>query len=137
MVISKMAAVTLKLAYLLNYLFQISREGVYHWVFWRHIYLYQRAHLQALVWQSPEAQNPPELYSTEYGWVKDDQNKFLQPVTLPDEVELIPEMVLRLIQCECHSTTPCSSRACSCNSANKKCTIFCACYNQGCCNPTS
>ena len=38
---SKMAAVTQKLAYLLNYLLQISREGVYHWVFWRHVYLYQ------------------------------------------------------------------------------------------------
>ena len=36
-----MAAVTLKLAYHLNYLLQISREGVYHWVFWRYIYLYQ------------------------------------------------------------------------------------------------
>ena len=33
---AKMAAVTPKLAYLLNYLLQISREGVYHWVFWRH-----------------------------------------------------------------------------------------------------
>ena len=45
MVISKMAAnmaaVTLKLANLLNYLLQISHEGVYHWVFWRRIYLYQ------------------------------------------------------------------------------------------------
>ena len=45
MVISKMAAnmaaVTLKLAYLLNYLLQISREGIYHWVLWRHSYLYQ------------------------------------------------------------------------------------------------
>ena len=84
-----------------------------------------------------EAQNPPELDSTEYGWVKDDQNKSLQPVTLPDEVELVPEMVLRLIKCGCHSTTPCSLRACNCNSANIKCTIFCACYNQGYCNPTS
>ena len=44
----------------------------------------KRAHRQALVWQSLEAQNPPELDSTEYGWVKDDQNKSLQPVTLPD-----------------------------------------------------
>ena len=45
MVISKMAAkmatITLKLAYLLNYLLQISHKGVSHWVFWRHIYLYQ------------------------------------------------------------------------------------------------
>ena len=38
---AKMAAVTQKLAYLLNYLPQISREGVYHWAFWRHIFLYQ------------------------------------------------------------------------------------------------
>ena len=30
---AKMAAVTLKLAYLLNYLLQITRGGVYHWVF--------------------------------------------------------------------------------------------------------
>ena len=80
----------------------------------------KRAHNQALVWQSLEAQNPPELDSTEYGWVNDDQNKSLQPVTLPDEVELVPEMVLRLIKCGCHSTTPCSSSACSCNYANMK-----------------
>ena len=74
---------------------------------------------------------------TGYGWVKDDQNKSLQPVTIHDEIELVPDMVLRLIKCGCHSTTPCSSRACSCNYANMKCTIICACYNQGCCNPTS
>jgi len=92
---------------------------------------------KALVWQSPETQNPPELDSTECDWVKDDQNKSLQPVTLPDEVELVPEMVPRLIKCGCHSTIPCSSGVCSCNSANMKCPIFCACYNQGCYNPTS
>ena len=74
------------------------------------------AHNQALLWQSLEAQNPPELDSTEYGWVNDDQNKSL----LHDEVELVPEMVLRLIKCGCHSTTPCSSSACSCNYANMK-----------------
>ena len=39
MVIAKMAAVTQKVAYLFNYLLQTSREGVYHWVFWRHIYM--------------------------------------------------------------------------------------------------
>ena len=37
----------------------------------------KRAHHQVLVWQSLEAQNPPELDSTEYGWVNDDQNKSL------------------------------------------------------------
>ena len=97
----------------------------------------KRAHNQAFAWQSLEAQNPSELDSTEYGWVNDDQNKSLQLVPLPDEVELVPEMVLRLIKCGCHSTTPCSSIACRCNYANMKCTISCACYSQGCCNPTS
>ena len=97
----------------------------------------KRAHNQALIWLSLEAQNPPKLDAMEYGWVKDDQNKSLQPVTLPDKVKLAPEMVLHLIKCGCHTATPCSSRACSCNSANMKCTIFCTCYNQGCCNPTS
>ena len=59
----------------------------------------KRVHHHAMVWQSQEAQNPPELDSTEYGWVKNYQDKCLQPVTLPDEVELVPEMVLRLIKC--------------------------------------
>ena len=50
----KMAAVTLKLAYLLNYLLQISREGVYHWVFWRHIYLYQiKVHILMMSSRNP------------------------------------------------------------------------------------
>jgi hypothetical protein len=54
MVISKMAAVTLKLAYLLNYLLQISCEGVYHWVFWRHIYLYQiKVHILMMSSRNP------------------------------------------------------------------------------------
>ena len=50
----------------------------------------KRAHHQALVWPSLEAQNPSELDSMEYGWVMDDQNKPLQPVTLSHEVKLAP-----------------------------------------------
>ena len=53
----------------------------------------KRASHQALVWQSLEAQNSPELDSMEYGWVKDDQNKSLQPVTLPGEIEQIRKPV--------------------------------------------
>ena len=51
---AKMAAVTQKLAYLLNYLIQISREGVYHWLFWRHIYLYQiKVHILMMSSRNP------------------------------------------------------------------------------------
>ncbi len=51
---AKMAAVTLKLAYFLNYLLQISHEGVYHCVFWRHIYLYQiKVHILMMSSRNP------------------------------------------------------------------------------------
>ena len=41
------------------------------------------AHHLALIWQSLETQNPPELDSTEYGWEKDDQNNpFNQSLSL-------------------------------------------------------
>ena len=58
MVISKMAAkiaaVTQKLAYLLKYLLQIGREGAYHWLFWRHIYLYQiKVHILMMSSRNP------------------------------------------------------------------------------------
>ena len=51
---AKMAAIPLKLAYLLNYLLQISCEGVYDWVFWRHIYLYQiKVHILMMSSRNP------------------------------------------------------------------------------------
>ena len=51
---AKMAAVTLRVAYLLNYLLEISREGVYHWVFWRYIYLYQiKVHILMMSYRNP------------------------------------------------------------------------------------
>ena len=54
MVISKMAAVTVKLEYLLTYLLHISSDGVYHWVFWGHIYLYQiKVHILIMSSRNP------------------------------------------------------------------------------------
>ena len=51
---AKMAALTLKVAYLLNYLLQISRESVYFWVFWIHIYLYQiKVHILMMSSRNP------------------------------------------------------------------------------------
>ena len=51
---AKMAAVTLEVAYLLNYLLQISCEGVYHWVFCRYIYLYQiKVHILMMSSRNP------------------------------------------------------------------------------------
>ena len=80
----------------------------------------KRANHQALLWQSLEAQNPPELDSTAYGWVKDNQNKSLQPITLPDKNLTSSRDVTTSKKIGCHSTTPWSSCACCCNSAHMK-----------------
>ena len=81
-----------------------------------------RAHHRALIWMSLHEQNFPKLDTTGYGRIENVKNRSLQPITLPDDIELAPEIILRLIRCGCHSTTPCSSHACSCHSANMKCT---------------
>ena len=97
----------------------------------------KRAHRQTLIWQSIQTEYPDNLDVMEYGWVEDHQNKSLLPIILPNNVELAPKSILRLVKCGCQSSFPCSSRICSCCSANMKCTIFCDCYNQGCCNSSS
>ena len=94
-----------------------------------------RAHHQATVWRSLENNNPPELKPELYGWTKDTALKTLKPTSLPVNTDLAPEFLLRLIRCGCKSATPCSTRACSCTSDIRECTIFCACFNSitGCC----
>lgn len=94
----------------------------------------KRAHYQAIGWRSLEDNNPPDIDPTEFGWRKDEKTKSLHPVPLPDNTELAPELILRLIRCGCQSATPCSTRMCSCKSANMNCTLFCNCYNHGCNN---
>ena len=68
-----------------------------------------------------------------FGWTKDEKRKTLQPTNLPDNIELAPEYIMRLIKCGCKSATPCSTRACNWTTDKLKCTIFCACYCRGCC----
>ena len=97
----------------------------------------KRAHFQACVWLSLQDNNHPSLDPTEFGWKRDEQSKTLQPVTLPDHIDLAPAFILKLIRCSCQSDTPCSIRMCSCKHANMICTIYCNCYNRGCNNITT
>ena len=93
----------------------------------------ERAHLQAAIWLSVKHQ-PPDIDPEEFGWKKNETDKSLIPVTLPDNTTLAPESVFRLIKCGCASETSCSSSKCGCNSSKLPCTMFCACHAGVCFN---
>ena len=67
--------------------------------------------------------DPPDIDQALYGWLKDIVNKVLVAVGLPDNVSTAPEAVLNMIKCACSSTSPCSTKRCSCSSANVSCSI--------------
>jgi hypothetical protein len=92
----------------------------------------KRAHYQTSVWRSLEQSNPPELDPEDFGWRKEVETKSLKPVTLPENTALAPEFILKLIRCGCQRIMPCSTQMCRCKRANMNCTIFCACYQNGC-----
>ena len=60
----------------------------------------------------------------------------LTPKTVPDNVPLTPDDLLKMIKCSCDSATPCNSMRCGCQNANMACTSFCTCQGgDGCFNP--
>lgn len=98
----------------------------------------KRAHLQTCIWKNALELDPPNLDPTNYGWIKEDSTKSLLPTTVPANVNLAPNAILKLIRCTCTSVMPCKSSRCGCNNANLACTIFCSCHASiECCNEQS
>jgi len=92
----------------------------------------KRAHYQAIIWQSLDSDDVPDVHPENFGWKKNMSTKSLTPVAIPKSVPLAPDYILNLICCDCSSQNPCSKR-CSCKSAGyPKCSVFCACYSVGC-----
>ena len=60
-------------------------------------------------------QQLPEFDLPQYGWVKVEASKSLQPVTLPAATPPAPDYILKLITCSCSSEMPCRSKGCGCN----------------------
>ena len=79
-------------------------------------------------------QEPPNLDPTEYGWLKDEVTKSLQPVMLPPTKLPAPDYILKLVCCSCSSAQPCHSSRCGCVAANLACTTFCHCQGGSICN---
>ena len=94
----------------------------------------KRAHFQVCAWRSVRDADPPSLEPEIWGWKRDENTKSLLPVTLPENVPLAPDAILKLIRCSCDSGSPCSSARCGCNSAKLPCTVFCTCHGTDCYN---
>jgi hypothetical protein len=47
-----------------------------------------------------------------YRWLKDTVLKSFRPFTLPTEIQLAPNFIMRLTLCNCKSGIPCSTRDC-------------------------
>ena len=94
-----------------------------------------RAHLQVAIWRHASEPNPPDLNPVNFGWMKDESSDALLPVTVPRNVTLAPEDVLKMIKCACESDMPCKTKRCGCHNANIACTVFCSCEGKrGCLN---
>ncbi|KAJ8018705.1 hypothetical protein HOLleu_43161 [Holothuria leucospilota] len=87
----------------------------------------KRAHLQTSIWKGALQSSPPTLDATEFGFIKNEETKSLMPVTVPANMQLAPDNILKLIRCTCASGNPCKSSGCGCNKAKLACTVFCSC----------
>jgi hypothetical protein len=87
----------------------------------------ERAHLQACIWRSALTGKAPDMDPLENGSETDDSFDGLIPVTLPLKSEIAPAAVMKLIQCDCSSETPCLSERCGCVNGQLSCSVFCRC----------
>ena len=80
------------------------------------------------IWKNALELDPPILETTNYGWIKEESTKSLLPTTVPANVYLAPNDILKLTQCTCTCGMPCKFSRCGCNNAKLACTIFCSCH---------
>jgi len=97
----------------------------------------KRAPYQAALWRHAEDPSPPALDASKYGWERDTDNKSLTAVTIPSNLSIAPEFILKLLKCSYKSNKPCSSARCTCYAAGLSCTVFRSCHNAQCLNPKS
>ena len=77
---------------------------------------------------------PPLIDPLNNGFIRDTSTKSLLPRSLPEDIPLAPENILKLIRCSCETDTPCKTMRCRCASAKLPCTVFCNCYADDCYN---
>ena len=58
-----------------------------------------RAHLQVRIWKQKLELNPPNVDPLTRGWTRHDGSTSLTPTTVPDNVPLAPDDILKMIKC--------------------------------------
>ena len=95
-----------------------------------------RGHLQCAVSKYAMCHEPPAVDEADYGYERNQDEKTLDPITLPMEVNFIPPEVQKILCCNCKVNEPCGKGNCTYCLGSIGCTIFCGCYSQGTCkNP--
>ena len=93
----------------------------------------RRAQLQTFLWKNALQFDPQMLEPTDYGWMKEQSTKSLQPTKVSSDTLLAPSKILQMIRCTCSSEIPCSTSRCGCNRAKLAYTMFCACQTSTAC----
>ena len=86
----------------------------------------KRAHYQCSIWRRA-LEEPLNIDPTDYGWLKDEETKSLQPITIPASRQPAPKYIMKLLSCGCASDSPCHNKVCGCVAAKLSCTVFCQC----------
>ena len=92
----------------------------------------KRAMFQLAIWLSADKLQPPiNIKASDWGWYEIDMS--LMPITIPDDVQIAPDSVLKLIKCSCKSQdNRCGENSrCSCATNSLPCTKFCNCDFDG------
>ena len=71
----------------------------------------KRAHIQACVRKHALHSAPPLIDPLHNGFIRDTSTKSLLPRSLPDDIPLVPDNILKLIRCSCETDTPCINHA--------------------------
>ncbi|KAG0716954.1 hypothetical protein GWK47_008433 [Chionoecetes opilio] len=87
----------------------------------------KRAPFQACIWRSALTGEAPDMDPLENSWVSDNDFGVLMPLTLPPQTEIAPAAVMKLIQRDCSSETPCSTERCGCVAGQMSCSAFYRC----------
>ena len=83
----------------------------------------KRAHIQAMLWQAADRNQPPNVCLCDYGLEMSGGTP--SPVRASKPVG--PPELTKVIACRCSSDTPCRRKNCSCSSTGLSCMTFCKC----------
>ena len=85
----------------------------------------KRAMFQLSIWLSADKRQPSDsINATDWGWYEIEMQ--LMPIMTPDDVQIAPDSVLKLIKCNCKSVNKrCGENSrCSCAKNSLPCTKF-------------